>query len=188
MFLLVGFGYTGTTYSNSRHNVGFFIIDEIVNKFELKKIGIKNESLLFKGNVGNKAILAIKPTTMMNNSGLAVNKIKKFYKIPINKIFVFYDEIDLIFLKIRIKTGGSSAGHNGIKSINNLIGNKYNRVRIGIGKPMDSSTVSKFVLSNFYNSELKALKDKLDLISCNLEVLLEYKFSIFLNNILEKKA
>ena len=187
MFLLVGLGNIGKEYSNSRHNVGFFIIDKIINRFELRKISNKNESLVFKGNVKNKTILAIKPTTMMNHSGLAVNKIKKFYKIPINKIFVFYDEIDLIFLKLKIKNGGSSAGHNGIRSIDNYIGKKYNRVRIGVGKPIDTSMVSKFVLSNFSNSELKALKAKIDLISYHLEDLLEYKFSIFLNKTLERK-
>jgi len=183
MFLLVGLGNVGYKYTYSRHNVGFLVVDQIVDQFGLNNLGKKNNSMLFKGKIGKKNILVMKPLTMMNQSGKAVSNIKNFYKIPLEKVFVFYDEIDLTFLKLKVKIGGSSAGHNGIKSIDKLIERNYYRIRIGIGKPEKTSMINNFVLSNFTNTQLINIKNRIFFLVSNLEYLLEYKLDIFLSNI-----
>ena len=188
MFLFVGLGNLGKKYFDTRHNVGFFVIDELIKKFNFDSLGKKYSSSLFKGKIGNDIVMAIKPQTMMNNSGTAVKKIKDFYKIPINRVFVFYDEIDLVFLKLKIKIGGNSAGHNGIKSIDKLIGKNYNRIRIGIGKPLRKNMVSSFVLSSFTETEMPALKEKIHLMITYFDTLLEYKFDLFLNKLSKREV
>lgn len=188
MFLFVGLGNFGNEYAFSRHNIGFIIIDEIVKSFSLQKIGKKNDSLIFKGKIGSNSVIAIKPMTMMNNSGLAVQKVKSFYKIPLSKVFIFYDDLDLAFSKIKIKIAGSSAGHRGIESVDNSIGKNYYRVRFGIGKPVNRNMVSKFVLSNFSKNEFKEIYSKTSLIANFIELLFIYEFSTFLNNITVKKV
>lgn len=151
MILLVGLGNPGNEYKLTRHNVGFMVIDEILSNHS----HINLSSSKFKGELYKFSnFLLLKPLTYMNSSGESVLAVKNFYKPQ--KIVVIHDDIDLKFGAIRFKFGGSSGGHNGLKSIDNLIGNDYFRVRIGVGR--DKNVIS-YVLSNFKDEELIALKD-----------------------------
>ena len=154
MTLIVGLGNPDKIYLQNRHNVGFMAIDYIIDSYNPIPLSKKS---IFKGELFKKGdFLLLKPETYMNLSGEAVLAVKNYYK-P-NKIIVIYDDIDIPLGSLRFKKGGSSGGHNGIKSIDKLIGNDYIRVRIGIGRPKYGDVV-KFVLSNFLESELTIIKE-----------------------------
>lgn len=156
MFLIVGLGNPGTKYENSRHNIGFMVVDEIINNLFPSLITKKEfKGLLYK----DKNLLLLKPTTFMNLSGLSVSAVKNFFKIENDKIVVIHDDIDLCFGAIRFKKDGGNGGHNGLKSIDEHIKNDYIRVRIGIGKPKDKSQIASYVLSDFSKEEKRYLKD-----------------------------
>jgi len=156
MFLIVGLGNPGTKYENSRHNIGFLVVDEIINNLFPSLITKKEfKGLLYK----DKNLLLLKPTTFMNLSGLSVAAVKNFFKIENDKIVVIHDDIDLCFGAIRFKKDGGNGGHNGLKSIDEHIKNDYIRVRIGIGKPKDKSQIASYVLSDFSKEEKRYLKD-----------------------------
>ncbi|MBR6953161.1 MAG: aminoacyl-tRNA hydrolase [Campylobacter sp.] len=133
MILIVGLGNPGDEYKNTRHNVGFMLIDELLSNGEFDALG----SSKFKGELYKKgSLLLLKPQTFMNLSGNSVKAVKDFYKPE--RIIVIHDDIDLKFGAMKFKFGGSSGGHNGIKSIDNLIGNEYERIRIGVGRSENS--------------------------------------------------
>ena len=145
MLLFVGLGNPTPDSENNRHNVGFKIIDSINKKFGLSKQKPKFKGLLTTGNVGDKKIYAIKPLTFMNNSGICIRELIEYFKIDAEDVIVFHDDLDVEFGKIKAKFGGSSAGHNGIASIDKFIGKDYSRVRIGIGKPKDNMEVLSLI-------------------------------------------
>ena len=134
MLLFVGLGNPSPDNENNRHNIGFKMIDAINQKFNLSKQKPKFKGLLTTGNIGNKKVYAIKPLTFMNNSGICIRELIEYFKIDSEDVIVFHDDLDINFGKVKAKFGGSSAGHNGIESIDNFIGKDYSRVRIGIGK------------------------------------------------------
>ena len=134
MLLFVGLGNPTPNSENNRHNVGFKIIDAINQKFGLSKQKPKFKGLLTTGTIGGKKVYAIKPLTFMNNSGVCIRELIEYFKIEAEDVIVFHDDLDVDFGKIKTKFGGSSAGHNGIESIDKFIGKDYSRVRIGIGK------------------------------------------------------
>ena len=149
MLLLVGLGNPGSNYTNTRHNIGFKIIDAINAHFKLSKQKPKFKGLLTTGNIDEKKIYAIKPLTFMNNSGTAIKELIDYFKIDAKDVIVFHDDMDIDFGKIKAKFGGSSAGHNGIESIDKFIGKDYSRVRIGIGHPKQKKKVNNHVLEDF---------------------------------------
>ena len=153
MILLVGLGNPTPNSNNNRHNIGFKIIDAVNQKFGLSKQKPKFKGLLTTGNISNKKVYAIKPLTFMNNSGICIRELIEYFKIDAEDVIVFHDDLDIDFSKIKAKFGGSSAGHNGIASIDKFIGKEYSRVRIGIGKPEKKIEVSDFVLTNFTDEE-----------------------------------
>ena len=153
MLLLVGLGNPGSNYTNTRHNIGFKIIDAINLHFKLSKQKPKFKGLLTTGNIESKKIYAIKPLTFMNNSGICIRELIEYFKINAEDVIVFHDDLDIDFTKIKAKFGGSSADHNGVASIDKFIGKEYSRVRIGIGKPDSKIQVSDFVLTNFTDEE-----------------------------------
>ncbi|WP_187647210.1 aminoacyl-tRNA hydrolase [Nitrosophilus labii] len=156
MFLIVGLGNPGPKYANNRHNIGFMVVDELIGSLMPNAINKKE----FKGELYKyKNTLFLKPLTFMNLSGESVKAVKNFYKIDNDKIVVIHDDLDLSFGAIRFKRGGGNGGHNGLKSIDNCIGNDYIRVRIGIGRPADKSKVTTYVLSDFREEEKKYLND-----------------------------
>jgi peptidyl-tRNA hydrolase, PTH1 family len=169
MYLIVGLGNPGKEYELNRHNVGFIVLDSIISKYNLIQDKDKYNSLVYKGKIDNENIIAIKPMTFMNESGKAVSAFSNFYKIPADKIIVIYDDIALENGKVRLTVGGSDAGHNGIKSINSLITNKYIKIRVGVGHPGDRDFVTKHVLSNFTKDE----QDTLNQVSIKITDLFE---------------
>lgn len=152
--LIIGLGNVGAKYENTRHNIGFMVIDYLVKNFQTTLI---NKST-FKGELFKAPdFFLLKPHTFMNLSGESAIVVKNFYKIE--KVIVIHDDIDLEFGAIKFKLGGSSGGHNGLKSLDSHIGNDYLRVRIGIGKPEHRSEVSNFVLHPFNENEQKYLSE-----------------------------
>ena len=135
MHLLVGLGNPSPDNENNRHNIGFKIIDAINKKFGLSKQKPKFKGLLTTGKIGDKKVYAIKPLTFMNNSGICIRELIEYFKIDSADVIVFHDDLDIDFGKVTAKFGGSSAGHNGIESIDKSIGKNYSRVRVGIGRP-----------------------------------------------------
>jgi PTH1 family peptidyl-tRNA hydrolase len=156
MHLIVGLGNIGEKYQLTRHNIGFLVIDEITKNLNTSNVNNSNfQSTLLKSTYN----LFSKPTTYMNNSGLAVHAIKEYYKIDLENIIVIHDDIDLPFGTVKFKIGGGHGGHNGLRSLDAHIGKEYIRVRIGIGKPADKSDVANYVLNNFSKEELNKLQD-----------------------------
>ncbi|MGB5791443.1 aminoacyl-tRNA hydrolase [Poseidonibacter sp.] len=156
MHLIIGLGNIGEDYLLTRHNVGFMVIDEMTKNLTTSNINKSNfQSTLLKSGYN----LFSKPTTYMNNSGVAVHSIMEYYKIDIEDIIVIHDDLDLPFGTVKYKIGGGHGGHNGLKSIDSHIGKEYIRVRIGIGKPQDKANVANYVLSNFSKEELNKLQD-----------------------------
>lgn len=160
MLLIVGLGNPGTQYANNRHNVGFKIIDEIAKDFKFPEFTSKFQGQVSTGQIGGEKIILLKPMTYMNLSGQSVGECMRFYKIPIENVYVFYDEIDLALGKVKVKQGGGAAGHNGIKSLDQHLGQNYWRVRFGVDRPKLSSMVSGYVLQDFSRDE-KSLLDYL---------------------------
>ena len=173
MFLFVGLGNPTPNSENNRHNIGFKIIDAINSKFKLSKQKPKFKGLLTTGNINEKKVYAIKPLTFMNNSGICIRELIEYFKIEAENIIVFHDDLDIDFGKIKTKFGGSSAGHNGIESIDKFIGKDYSRVRIGIGKPNDKIAVSDYVLKYFDDDEKQQLETLKNNITENLAILID---------------
>lgn len=161
--LLVGLGNPGQEYEQTRHNIGFACLDSFVAKTDEMSDWKEKKDLKClesSGQLGQTRVIAIKPTTYMNNSGEAVRAAMSFYKIPLENVVIIYDELDIDFGHIRTRVGGSSAGHNGIKSITAAAGENSGRIRIGIGpkKPARMET-SDFVLQKFSAKELAHLPE-----------------------------
>lgn len=150
MWLFVGLGNPDKQYEQNRHNVGFMAIDEIADQYSAGPFRKKFNAHVSDAQIAGEKVVLLKPQTFMNLSGKSVQPAAAFFKIKPENIVVFYDELDLNPGKVRIKKGGGSGGHNGIKSIDNVLGNKdYWRVRVGIGHPGDKNRVSGYVLSDF---------------------------------------
>ena len=186
MFLFVGLGNPTPNSENNRHNIGFKIIDAINRKFGLSKQKPKFKGLLTTGNINEKKIYAIKPLTFMNNSGICIRELIEYFKIDAQNVIVFHDDLDIDFGKIKTKFGGSSAGHNGIESIDRFIGKDYSRVRIGIGKPKTEIAVTDHVLKDFDEDEKEELKKITDSIIKSLSILLDKKLDLFSSAVNDK--
>ena len=179
MILFVGLGNPTPNSENNRHNVGFKIIDCINKKFNLSKQKPKFKGLLTTGNIGKKKVYAIKPLTFMNNSGICIRELIEYFKINAEDVIVFHDDLDVEFGKIKAKFGGSSAGHNGVASIDKFIGKDYSRVRIGIGKPKGSIEVADYVLQNFNDDETVDMEKITENITDSISILVEKKLDLF---------
>ena len=143
MWIFVGLGNPGKEYAGHRHNVGFMAVDQIVRRHNLPPYKKRFNAYVSEGMIEGEKILIVRPQTYMNHSGQAVSEAARFYKVPTENVVVFYDELDLDPSKVRVKIGGGSGGHNGIRSIDAHIGNGFKRVRIGIGHPSHFSTPSR---------------------------------------------
>ncbi len=171
--LIVGLGNPGSEYTDNRHNVGFMAVDTIIRRYGFSAPSTKFKGEFFQGEIDGLKIYAIKPMTYMNKSGISVSEIAKFYKIPLEDIYVFYDELDIPVGKIKVKTGGGAGGHNGIKSLDSLLGKDYHRIRIGIDHPGDKKKVHSYVLGNFKPKEREEIDILLEHIAQNISILLE---------------
>lgn len=158
MNLIVGLGNIGEKYQNTRHNIGFLVVDAMTKSLNTANIDNTNfQSTLEKSGYN----LFAKPKTYMNNSGIAVFNIKEYYKIELDNIIVIHDDLDLPFGTIRFKKGGGHGGHNGLRSLDSHLGKDYIRVRVGIGKPQDKDEVVNYVLNDFSKVELGIIEKEL---------------------------
>ena len=186
MLLFVGLGNPTPDSENNRHNVGFKIIDSINKKFNLSKQKPKFKGLLTTGIIEEEKIYAIKPLTFMNNSGICIRELIEYFKIDAEEVIVFHDDLDVEFGKIKVKVGGSSAGHNGIASIDKFIGKDYSRVRIGIGKPKGNMEIADYVLQNFDEDELLGIEKITKNITESISILVGKKLDLFSSTVNNK--
>ena len=187
MLLFVGLGNPTPDSENNRHNVGFKIIDAINKKFSLSKQKPKFKGLLTTGNIEGEKVYAIKPLTFMNNSGICIRELLEYFKFEAEDVVVFHDDLDIEFGKIKAKFGGSSAGHNGITSIDKFIGKDYSRVRIGIGKPKTPIEISDYVLQNFDEDELINIHKISENITESIGDLIKKKLDLFSSTVNNKQ-
>ena len=159
MHLIVGLGNPGEKYAKNRHNIGFMVVDRLIDRLS----PIPQSKSSFKGELYKAGeILLLKPLTFMNLSGESVAAVKNFYKIENEHIIFIHDDFDLCLGAVRIKRGGSHGGHNGLKSIDAHIGADYIRVRFGIGRPEHKSQVISYVLSDFTPKELECIGPRIE--------------------------
>ncbi|EJF91404.1 aminoacyl-tRNA hydrolase [Bartonella melophagi] len=190
MLLIAGLGNPGLSYQNNRHNIGFMAVDAIHKFFSFSPWSKKFQAEIANGFINDEKIILIKPQTFMNLSGQAINQTLRFYKLELNNFIVFYDELDLPPGKVRVKIGGGSGGHNGIKSIDSHCGNNYCRVRLGIGHPGSKELVHQHVLGNFTKSDQEWLSVLLGTIADNIAILIKGDANQFMSKIslvMEKK-
>ena len=183
MLLFVGLGNPNPNNKNNRHNVGFHVIDAINQKFKLSKQKPKFKGLLTTGTIEEQKVYAIKPLTFMNSSGICIKELADYFKIEVKNIFVFHDDMDIDVGKVKVKFGGSSAGHNGIESIDKNIGKNYSRIRIGVGRPKNNSTGAEHVLDNFSTEEQQSMEDVTKNIIESLSSLIKKDLDLFSSKI-----
>ena len=183
MILFVGLGNPSPNNQNNRHNIGFKVIDSLNKHFGLSKQKPKFKGLLTTGKINEEKVFAIKPLTFMNNSGICIRELIEYFKIDAENIFVFHDDMDIELGKIRTKFGGSSAGHNGIESLDKHIGNQYSRVRIGISHPDNKSMINTHVLEDFNSEEEALIKKITDIIISSIPMLILKDFNKFSNQV-----
>jgi PTH1 family peptidyl-tRNA hydrolase len=161
--LIIGLGNPGDKYAKTRHNAGFWFIDELANRFGVSfKSETKFSGEVAKANIEGQSVWLLKPSTFMNRSGLAAHQIASFYKIPVKNILVAYDELDLPVGSIRLKIGGGHGGHNGLRDLHAQITKEYTRLRFGIGHPGDSRKVADYVLSRPDQDDEIAIHNAID--------------------------
>jgi PTH1 family peptidyl-tRNA hydrolase len=167
----VGLGNPGAQYALQRHNVGFMTTDILAEAHGFSPWSKKFRSLIAEGRVGRQRVLLLKPQTFMNDSGDAVQQAMRFYKLDMDDLTVFHDELDLAPFKVKVKVGGGTAGHNGLRSIDASLGPDFRRVRIGIGHPGPGrkDLVTPHVLGNYAKREMEPLSDMLAAIASEAE-------------------
>lgn len=183
MLLLVGLGNPGARYVGSRHNVGFMAVQAIAKRHGIGPWRRRFQGVACEGTLGGARVLLLLPGTFMNESGRAVAEAAHFYKLPLVDITVFHDEIELPPGKVRIKVGGGIAGHNGLRSVSEHIGNDYRRVRIGVGHPGDKDLVEHYVLSDFAKSEQRWVEALTEILADNVDFLVRGEDASFQNKV-----
>jgi peptidyl-tRNA hydrolase, PTH1 family len=183
MQIWVGLGNPGARYAMHRHNVGFMAADILAEVHGFGPWQKKFRSLAAEGRIGGHKLLLLKPQTYMNESGDAVSQALRFYKLDLDALTVFHDELDLAPMKLKVKTGGGTAGHNGLRSIDAHLGPEFRRVRIGIGHPGHKDRVTGYVLGNYAKSEIDALSDLLAAIASEAEWLAAGDDARFMNEV-----
>ena len=183
MLLLVGLGNPGARYVGTRHNVGFMAVQAIAKRHGIGPWRRRFQGVACEGTLGGARVLLLLPGTYMNESGRAVAEAAHFYKLPLVDITVFHDEIELPPGKVRIKVGGGIAGHNGLRSISEHIGNDYRRVRIGVGHPGHKDLVEHYVLSDFAKSEQRWVEALTEILADNVDFLVRGEDASFQNKV-----
>jgi len=161
MKLFVGLGNPGAKYARNRHNIGYMAVDRIAEDHGFGPWKSKFQGVISEGRLGSEKVLLLKPETFMNNSGQSVGEAMRFYKLDPDDITVLHDELDLAPAKVRVKTGGGHAGHNGLRSLHAHVGELYHRVRLGIGHPGRKEAVPGYVLHDFAGADRDWLEDVL---------------------------
>ncbi len=183
MQIWAGLGNPGAQYAMHRHNVGFMAVDVVAEVHGFGPWTKKFRSLVSEGRLGARKVLLLKPQTFMNDSGDAVQQALHFYKVGIEALTAFHDELDLAPMKVKVRTGGGLAGHNGLRSIDASLGPDFRRVRIGIGHPGHKDRVTGHVLGNYAKSETESLSDLLAAIAAEAPALAEGDDVRFMNDV-----
>ena len=183
MQIWVGLGNPGAQYAMHRHNVGFMAADAIAASWNFEPPKKAFHGWAQQGRIGTARILLLKPATFMNDSGRAVRAAMDFFKRAPGDVTVFHDELDLAPFKVKVKVGGGTAGHNGLRSTEAHIGNEFRRVRIGIGHPGHKDRVTGHVLGNYARAEQDDLADMLGAIAAEAEWLAKGEDARFMNEV-----
>jgi PTH1 family peptidyl-tRNA hydrolase len=183
MQLWVGLGNPGPRYAMHRHNVGFMAADVIADVHGFGPVQKKFQGWLQEGRIGTEKVLLLKPATFMNESGRSVAEALRFYKLGMDALTVFHDELDLAPFKVKVKTGGGTAGHNGLRSIDQHLGPDFRRVRIGIGHPGHKDRVTGHVLGNYAKAEMDDLAELLGAIAGEAEWLAQGEDARFMSDV-----
>jgi PTH1 family peptidyl-tRNA hydrolase len=183
MLLFVGLGNPGAGYAGNRHNIGFMVVDAIAKRHGIGPWRRRFQGVSAEGPLAGERVVLLLPGTYMNESGRAVAEAVQFYKLGLPDIAVFHDEIELPPGKVRVKTGGGNAGHNGLRSITAHVGNDYRRVRIGVGHPGAKELVHNYVLGDFAKSERDWVETLRDLIADNAGLLAKGEDASFQNKV-----
>jgi len=183
MLLFVGLGNPGPQYAGNRHNVGFMAVQAIARRHDIAPWRRRFQGVAVEGAIAGERVLLLLPGTYMNESGRAVAEAAHFYKLEAGSVVVFHDEAELPPGKVRLKIGGGNAGHNGLRSISEHIGNDYRRVRIGVGHPGDKKLMEHYVLQDFAKDEWPWVEALCELIAESAGLLVEGKDSTFQNKI-----
>ncbi len=183
MRLFVGLGNPGSKYQGNRHNIGFMAVDDIARRHGFAPWRRRFQGETAEGTLDRERVILLKPSTYMNELGRAVAEAANFFKLGQGDIVVFHDELDLPPAKLRIKTGGGHAGHNGLRSISAHVGNDYHRVRLGIGHPGTKELVHAYVLSDFAKAERPWVEALCDVVADNAALIATGKDGAFQNKV-----
>lgn len=183
MQLFVGLGNPGPRYAGNRHNIGFRAVERIAERYRFQPWRSRFHAEVAEGEIGGVRVLLMKPRTYMNESGRAAGEAARFLKIPLDNVVAFHDELDLPPAKLRVKVGGGSAGHNGLRSLTAHLGNDYKRVRLGIGHPGVKEFVQPHVLGDFAKSEHEWVDTLIEAVADNADLLAKGEDSTFQNRV-----
>lgn len=181
--LWAGLGNPGASYAMHRHNVGFMAMDAIAALHDFGPVKKQFQGWTQEGRLGSTRILLLKPATFMNDSGRSIGEALRFYKLDVDALTVFHDELDIAPFRVKVKTGGGTAGHNGLRSTDQHLGPDFRRVRIGIGHPGHKDRVTNHVLGNYAKSEIEPLSDLLGAIAAEARWLAEGDDVRFMNDV-----
>ena len=183
MQIWAGLGNPGPQYAMHRHNIGFMAADAIAAVHGFGPVRKQFQGWTQEGRIGSQKVLLLKPATFMNDSGRSIGEALRFYKLDLSALTVFHDELDLAPFKVKVKTGGGAAGHNGLRSTDQHLGQDYRRVRLGIGHPGHKDRVTGHVLGNFAKAEMDALSDLLGAVAAEAGRLAEGDDVRFMNDV-----
>ena len=178
-----GLGNPGAQYAMHRHNVGFMVADAIAAVHGFGAVKKQFQGWTQEGRIGTEKILLLKPATFMNESGRAIGEALRFYKLGVEALTVFHDELDIAPFRVKVKTGGGTAGHNGLRSTDQHLGPEFRRVRLGIGHPGHKDRVTGYVLGNYAKAEIEPLSDMLGAVAAEAKWLAEGDDVRFMNDV-----
>jgi peptidyl-tRNA hydrolase, PTH1 family len=183
MLLIAGLGNPGARHARNRHNIGFMALEAIARQHRIGPFRARFQGAIAEGMIGETRVALLAPQTFMNESGRSVGEAMRFHKIGLDAVIILHDELDLAPAKVRVKSGGGNAGHNGLRSISAHIGNDYKRVRLGIGHPGDKALVYSFVLNDFAKSEMGWVAAVCDAVARFADLLAQGKDPSFQNKV-----
>ncbi len=183
MQIWAGLGNPGAQYALHRHNVGFMAVDAIAALHGFDAFKVRFQGWASEGRIGSEKILLLKPATFMNESGRSIGEAMRFYKLDVADVTAFHDELDLDPFRVKVKIGGGTAGHNGLRSTEAHIGNAFRRVRLGIGHPGHKDRVLGYVLGNYAKAEIEPLSDMLGAVAAEADWLAKCDAVRFMNDV-----
>jgi PTH1 family peptidyl-tRNA hydrolase len=171
-YLLAGLGNPGRVYRKNRHNIGFMVIDELAESYNIKLSRRQKNALVGTGRISGRPVILAQPQTYMNRSGESLVRLANFYKLSLNNVLIIYDEIDLPLGVLRMREKGGSGGHNGMKSIIKHMGQNFPRLRLGVGRPPGRQEPSSYLLQDFRSDQMLVVTDLIELALKTVEVYL----------------